>query len=150
MQKLLDFRRFGGSFQGVKRCGKCGRLSDLSKFHLCTRRGHQAWCKDCRRTYDARYHQRNRQRRLVQKRALDASYRAWYSSLKQGKSCADCGGVFPPVAMQWDHLPGQPKAGELANLIRKHNKSRILAEIEKCELVCSNCHAVRTLGRRGA
>ena len=55
--------------------------------------------------------------------------------------------------MQWDHLPGRPKTGDLANLIRKHNKRRILDEIEKCELVCANCHAVRTLGRntgRGA
>jgi hypothetical protein len=52
--------------------------------------------------------------------------------------------------MQWDHLPGQPKTGDLGNLIRRHNKRIILEEIEKCELVCSNCHAVRTLGRRGA
>jgi hypothetical protein len=137
----------------VKRCGKCGQNKDLNGFHRSTCGGHQAWCKQCRRRYDADYHHRNRHRLLAQKRALHARYRSWYLSLKEGRPCADCGGVFPPVAMQWDHLPGQPKTDDLANLIRRHNKRRVLAEIEKCELVCANCHAVRTLGRhtgRGA
>ena len=50
--------------------------------------------------------------------------------------------------MQWDHLPGMEKLAEVSNLIRRLCKARVLEEIAKCELVCANCHAIRTVNRR--
>jgi hypothetical protein len=50
--------------------------------------------------------------------------------------------------MQWDHLPGTEKHADLGWLVRTDNKRRVLAEIAKCELVCANCHALRTFLRR--
>jgi hypothetical protein len=51
--------------------------------------------------------------------------------------------------MEWDHLPGVEKTLVLANTRRAaHSKQRILAELEKCELVCANCHSERTFGQR--
>jgi hypothetical protein len=73
---------------------------------------------------------------------------AWASELKANKPCADCGGTFHPQAMVWDHLPGAEKRGDVSHLARRIGKERILAEIAKCELVCANCHAVRTFDRR--
>jgi hypothetical protein len=52
--------------------------------------------------------------------------------------------------MQWDHLPGTEKAANLGDLARRGNRARVLDEIAKCELVCANCHAMRTFSRRGA
>jgi hypothetical protein len=40
------------------------------------------------------------------------------------------------------------KVADVANLLRRLCKERILEEIAKCELVCANCHAVRTVQRR--
>jgi len=74
---------------------------------------------------------------------------AWYTSLKAGKPCADCGGLFHPAAMHWDHLPGQEKKATLGYLAKRGNRRRVLEEIAKCELVCANCHAVRTFVGRG-
>ena len=119
-------------------------------FHRSRRRGHQAWCKQCRKAYDAAYWCRNRERRQRQKKQNTADFRAWYASLKAGKPCTDCGEVFAPPAMQWDHLPGAQKVKALGNLVQRHNRALILAEIAKCELVCANCHAIRTLARHGA
>lgn len=66
------------------------------------------------------------------------------------KPCADCGKVFPPAAMAWDHMPGTAKVSEVSLLVRRRfGKRAILAEIAKCELVCANCHAVRSQQRRG-
>jgi hypothetical protein len=134
----------------VRECSRCRKLKSDDQFHRCARHERQYWCKQCRKTVDAEYHQRNKQKRLEQKRALHSRFKEWYLSLKAGKPCADCGGIFHPVAMQWDHLPGSDKVGDLGTLWRRHNKDLILAEIAKCELVCANCHAVRTLGRIGA
>jgi hypothetical protein len=71
----------------------------------------------------------------------------WYLSLKEGRPCTDCGGVFHPAAMQWDHPPGVEKLAHVAELYRGR-RDRVLAEIAKCEVVCANCHAVRTHERR--
>jgi hypothetical protein len=121
----------------------------VAAFHLWrSRDGYQPWCKECRRAYDSRYHQRNKQRRKEQKARQHAEFQAWYRSLKQGRPCADCGGFFDPPAMHWDHLPGTDKKGNLGDLGRRWSRRRVLEEIEKCELVCANCHSVRTVRRR--
>ena len=46
--------------------------------------------------------------------------------------------------MHWDHLPGHEKSATLGYLAKCGNRERVLEEIAKCELVCANCHAVRT------
>ena len=50
--------------------------------------------------------------------------------------------------MQWDHLPGEEKYSDVSNLLRRLSKDRVLKQIAKCELVCANCHAFRTVVRR--
>jgi hypothetical protein len=134
----------------MKLCGKCGATKPTTDFHKSTRRGHQAWCKPCRKAFDAIYHQQHKEERLAQKRVIQAEFLAWYMSLKEDRPCADCNRVFHPRVMQWDHLPGTKKIADLGTLSRRHSKRQVLAEIAKCELVCANCHALRTLARRGA
>lgn len=61
--------------------------------------------------------------------------------------CVDCGGVYPPYVMQFDHVPerGERKfsISSGANCSLKEG-SALLEELKKCDLVCANCHAVRT------
>jgi hypothetical protein len=51
--------------------------------------------------------------------------------------------------MQWDHLPGAPKLGDISNGLSGRSREEILEEIAKCEIVCANCHAIRTFQRAG-
>ena len=60
--------------------------------------------------------------------------------------CADCGACYPPEVMEFDHVPG--RGGKLHNISTLKTLRAILAEAEKCELVCANCHRVRTTRRR--
>lgn len=133
----------------TKRCGKCWRVKPLSEFHRWKRGdGHQPWCKACRKTYDAAYSARTLARRRERRAERKVEFDIWYAALKEAQACADCGGRFPAPAMQWDHLPGTEKLTDVANLVRGLCKARVLKEIAKCELVCANCHAVRTVSRR--
>jgi hypothetical protein len=51
--------------------------------------------------------------------------------------------------MHWDHLPEAEKQGEVSILMKRtQSRRRVLEEIAKCELVCANCHAVRSFERR--
>jgi hypothetical protein len=72
---------------------------------------------------------------------------AWYHDLKRGKACADCDGSYHPAAMEWDRVPGFDKAANVSRLLHTHSRRLVLAEIAKCELVCANCHAVRSWKR---
>lgn len=49
--------------------------------------------------------------------------------------------------MEWDHLPGEIKLGEGSTTIRNRSMQVTLDEIAKGDLVCANCHAVRTRAR---
>jgi hypothetical protein len=52
--------------------------------------------------------------------------------------------------MQWDHLPGFDKVGDLSGSVwAGSTEAEILSEIAKCELVCTNCHIIRTFARNG-
>jgi hypothetical protein len=131
----------------MKRCGRCGELKALDAFHRMGT-GHQHWCRACRKAYDAAYNKATLARRRERRRVRHAEFIVWYQELKSGKPCTDCGGIFHPAAMQWDHLPGTDKRADVGELARKDCRATVLAEIAKCELVCANCHAVRTFNRR--
>ena len=66
-------------------------------------------------------------------------------NLKEKTPCADCGKHYPYYVMQFDHL--RDKLFNIASNTGKY-KNVLLAEIDKCEIVCANCHAVRTYNRR--
>lgn len=74
---------------------------------------------------------------------------AWLRSLKAGRPCTDCGRIFDPQVMQWDHLPQFEKLGDVSAAFWGRSEAEILREIAKCELVCTNCHTIRTFTRNG-
>jgi hypothetical protein len=65
------------------------------------------------------------------------------------RPCMDCGGRFPPFVMDFDHRDGVTKIGNVARLLRSWPWDRLQTEIDKCDLVCSNCHRIRTARRGG-
>ncbi len=138
-----------GSITSLRPCGLCGEWLPVDRFHRRGAAGYIAWCKTCRRAHDAQYHARNRERFLAVKRKRTDALVAWMRTLKE-EPCVDCGGRFHPAAMTFDHLPGAEKRSDVATLARQGSTALLRAELEKCELVCANCHAVRTFNRREA
>lgn len=63
------------------------------------------------------------------------------------KPCMDCGNKFPPICMDFDHVRGK-KVANISKLARAGKIDEALKEIEKCDLVCANCHRLRTDIRR--
>ncbi len=79
-------------------------------------------------------------------RRLRARGQAYIDSLKTGP-CVDCGGQFPPYVKQFDHRDPSRKSFQIGTAALKRF-SVLDAEAEKCDVVCANCHAVRTQRRR--
>jgi len=72
-------------------------------------------------------------------------FKDWWGSLKAGP-CADCRHKFPPECMDWDHVRGRKLAD--VGTLRCRVRDVILKEIAKCDLVCANCHRIRTTRRK--
>ena|ERR1035437_1096164 len=63
--------------------------------------------------------------------------------------CMDCGNRYPPECMDFDHRPDAgEKCFEIANKLHNLRIGSLLAEISKCDVVCSNCHRIRTIKRK--
>lgn len=89
-----------------------------------------------------------REARISAQRARYLRMLAEVQGIKESGRCADCGQRFPgrPEVMDFDHVRGE-KRGDVASLIKNGARASVLAEIEKCDLVCANCHRTRTKNR---
>ena len=133
----------------VRRCVMCGQWKPQSEFHN-SRTGQFSYCRGCRRAYDRRYyHEGGKDARNARNKKRMRAARAWMTSLKAGVACADCGQTFPAYVMHWDHLPGFEKIESISVLVGRFPRTLVLEELKKCELVCANCHVLRTIRRAG-
>lgn len=108
-------------------------------------------CSECMKERGRKYYYLNHKRQLSLALKRRAKYRKeirQFLDLVKSKPCKDCGGVYPPCAMDFDHREGQIKEKEIAGMAAGGwAKSKILKEIKKCDLVCANCHRIRTYKR---
>lgn len=58
----------------------------------------------------------------------------------------DCGIEYPNYVMDFDHRDKKKKLVTVNSMVNIHrySKDKILEEIKNCDLVCSNCHRIRT------
>ena len=72
----------------------------------------------------------------------------WMNEIKS-QPCHDCGNRFPICCMDFDHREGTTKKYNVGSMFaHHHSKESIEEEVAKCDLVCSNCHRIRTQKRR--
>jgi len=62
--------------------------------------------------------------------------------------CMDCGNRFPTCVMDFDHRPDEVKEFRISGGLTLR-WDRVLTEINKCDIVCANCHRIRTYITRG-
>ena len=59
--------------------------------------------------------------------------------------CMDCGVRYPPYVMDFDHRDPSVKFLGVGMMTHR-SPAKIIEEIAKCDVVCSNCHRIRTHG----
>lgn len=68
---------------------------------------------------------------------------------KESIGCIDCGEKYPYYMLDLDHISNDKSFNLSAYRNHTHNIEIIKAEIDKCEVVCANCHRLRTYQRSG-
>lgn len=90
--------------------------------------------EDERREYIKEQSRKNKQRN-----------RDWYNSVKKSENCKNCG-ENRAAALVFHHI--SDKSGNVARLVsQEYGIETIAKEIEKCVILCSNCHRVHHNGK---
>ena len=63
----------------------------------------------------------------------------WFTDYKKTLKCKECGESRYWV-LDFHHRDPKEKDVEVSTLMRRGNKTKILKEIEKCDVLCANCH----------
>lgn len=107
-----------------KVCALCGERKAITEF-----RSKRSKCKQC-------------------DKQVREKLKSYIDELKN-QPCTDCGQTYPSYVMDFDHLDGYTKHKNVADLIGERTSIRVIRnELAKCELVCANCHRIRTHTRR--
>lgn len=118
-----------------KWCKKCDNVKDEENFTLLKNGQRHTYCKKCLREVNKKY-SINRKPRGAKKYIIEQ---------KDGKACTDCKETFRYWQLDFDHLKNKTKS---INNLQNNKMEAIKKEIDKCELVCANCHRIRTAERK--
>ena len=96
------------------------------------------------RPFNVSYYARNRAREIERVRVRQDATVKFLRELRR-VPCADCGGTFEPYQMDFDHRDPAQKSFQVTDgCAMLMNRERLLAEIAKCDVICANCHAIRS------
>lgn len=101
--------------------------------------------KEKQREAIRKHYRENREKYIEKAQNKRRQLRAWVYSLKENTPCADCHKYFPYYVMDFDHI--ENKMTIVSKVINSGSWTKTKAEIAKCEIVCANCHRMRTYRR---
>jgi hypothetical protein len=122
-----------------RRCARCGQAKPYSDFAKKRKNDFQPYCRPCQSEYKKEHYQKNKAVYIASVRRRTMRLQNLLRTAKD-KPCADCGIKYPYYVMDFDHVEGEEKRGAMTLFLKRHSLKALLAEIAKCEVVCSNCH----------
>jgi hypothetical protein len=132
-----------------KRCCTCKEWKPYEAFNRMARSkdGRQPKCRDCNRRYHYEHFERHMAQIRARTRRIRAEHRQRIVEYLRTHPCVDCGET-DIVVLEFDHLRDKVAAIS-AMVVAARSWKVILAEIDKCEVRCANCHRRRTARRAG-
>jgi hypothetical protein len=125
-----------------KTCNKCGVDKLVSEYHRAARNlgGYCHTCKECRKEIDSDYY------RTSEKKEKSKEYNKKYKKrnlerLRRYKAecgCILCKKEFEPIVLDFHHKDDNKEFTIASKTTCSWD--RLLIEIKKCVVLCSNCH----------
>jgi hypothetical protein len=136
----------------TKICSKCRQEFDISHFSWSIKGvKRHAKCLACRSGERIDYYNRHKEDELAYKYERQVNKRdearRYVWEYLSNHICHDCG-EYDPLVLTFDHVRGTKKMN-ISQMINQGYTLKVLQEeIDKCEVVCSNCHLRREKKRR--
>lgn len=106
----------------------------------------QYGCRPCQSEYRKAHYQANK-KKYVDKAKIwtEARKREFFTWLRDQK-CVDCGNDDLRV-LEFDHRNPESKSGNISRMLTEASSAKLEEEMAKCDIVCANCHRIRTAER---
>lgn len=92
--------------------------------------------------YSKTYYEKNRELVISKVNVKKKIHKAWFVNYKKQLACVTCGHNHP-AALDFHHVEQKKSNKKVHKLVSDGNtKKRILEEIDKCVVLCSNCHRI--------
>lgn len=138
----------------MKICSSCKSIKELSEFNknIWKKDGLHSLCRDCSRAHSNNYYKTHKKKHIEYVSSASRAQRKRTQQLVldilKNSKCLDCGTDDYRV-FEFDHVRGL-KLNNVSSMISGgYGIKKILEEISKCEVVCANCHRIRTFERAG-
>lgn len=95
----------------------------------------------------ARHYRANKLAYLERNKRYRKEIGNYLNRIKEEQPCADCKTNYPYYVMDFDHVDGAAKEGLVSYFCKTGRIGAMKREILKCEVVCANCHRLRTHAR---
>ena len=139
---------------GYKNCTKCRRDLPETEFNWRNKNKNLRanFCRHCKTIYQRRYYINNKStihdKYIEIRRVKTKENHRFLKELLEKSECVDCG-YNNPMALEFDHRDPKLKTYEIGKILHK-SIDLIKLELDKCDVVCANCHNIRTIRQQNS
>ena len=104
--------------------------------------------KEKQRSYNRKYYLKNRFAQINRNSRKKKQISDYIKKYKEFRGCMDCNIKFPSYVLDLDHRDPSLKKFTPSRLSRNGSWDKMVEELQKCDVVCANCHRIRTHKRK--
>ena len=125
-----------------KICCRCKNEKDIEEFSFknTEKNIRNKTCKECFKEIRKKWYEKYR-KKIIAKNILNKEKNvAWFHEYRKTLKCNRCGENHP-ACLEFHHSEPNKKEYNIGNIIYStYSIKTILKEMQKCEVLCSNCH----------
>ena len=129
----------------MKQCSKCEQFKEPTEFNSSKDKkdGLTSWCKICVRNRSKVWYNDNSEKVKYKESQTRRKKREWINEIRSTKSCERCGENHLSC-LDFHHIDPAQKDFSISDALYKLHYTRelIVAELEKCIVLCANCHRI--------
>lgn len=123
----------------TKQCRKCKLVQSIDNFasHPKRKDNRQSICRNCHSTYSKAHYEKNKRQYIDRAAERKKRHRREWVVFKATLKCVKCGENHPSC-LDFHHK--DIKSFNISNAVGRLPYEEIMKELEKCEVLCANCH----------
>lgn len=125
----------------TKICIKCKKEKPYAEFskNKSKKDGYQSVCKECMAFYNKMHYINNKEIYIMNSKKQTQVCKEYIKSIKENLQCARCGEKRFWV-LDFHHINSNEKENDIATLVHNGSIKKLKLELEKCTVLCANCH----------
>ena len=130
----------------TKVCSKCKQKLPLENFYVRGGRdatgpeGRGSYCKKCSNKRRRKYYAEHKKQEKARRKINESKHLEEWFAYKDTLECLVCGEARGYV-LEFHHRDPSKKENTIASIRKRYkNWQSVLDEIEKCDVLCANCH----------